>query len=266
VNFSGIPKTSFLGKLLRYPLQFMPKDFAVPILQGRFKGMKWIVGSANHGYWIGSYEFQKRLLFERTITDGSIVFDLGGFTGYYTLLASALVGPEGHVFVFEPLPRNLNYLHRHLTLNKISNVSVIEAAVSDHSGMLSFQVGPSSARGRLEQGGDLLVRTVSLDEMIKSGELPDPQYLKVDVEGTELQVLEGAAHLLQRCHPILFIDTHGEEVHAQCCRYLEKLGYQLQAIDHKPLSESREIFAVHCGGPKTDLAERISLRDNKRDY
>jgi FkbM family methyltransferase len=247
MNISGIPKTSFLGKLLRFPLRFLPKDLAVPILQGRFKGMKWIVGSANHGYWIGSYEFQKRLLFERTIQEGSTVFDLGGFTGYYTLLASALVGPAGRVVVFEPLPRNLMYLHRHLALNKITNVTVIEAAVSDQNGTLSFQVGPSSAMGRLAEGGNLPVRAVSLDEMIESGELPEPQYLKVDVEGAEMQVLVGAARLIGRCHPTFFIDTHGKEEHMQCCHFLERLAYQLEAIDGKPLTESKEIYAVYTG-------------------
>lgn len=207
--------------------------------------MRWIVGAGNHGNWIGSYEFRKRLLFERTIPEGSIVFDLGGFTGYYTLLASVLVGPSGNVFVFEPLPRNLRYLKQHLALNRISNVTVIEAAVTDRYGMLSFQEGPSSARGRLAEGGSLLVQAVSLDEMIEAGELPDPQYLKVDVEGAEMRVLEGAARLLERCHPTLFIDTHGKEVHAQCCLYLERLGYKLEAIDGKELPESKEIIAIY---------------------
>jgi FkbM family methyltransferase len=245
MNISGIPKNSLLGKLLRFPLRFMPKDLAIPILQGRFKGMKWIVGAANHGYWIGSYEFHKRLLFERTIPQGSIVFDLGGFTGYYTLLASVLVGPSGRVFVFEPLPRNLRYLKQHLVLNKVNNVSVIEAAVSDRNGILSFQEGPSSARGRLDEKGDLLVRAISLDEMIESGELADPQYMKVDVEGAEMKALQGAVKLLERCHPTLFIDTHGKEVHIQCCHFLEDLGYRLEAIDGKAIPESKEIFAVH---------------------
>jgi FkbM family methyltransferase len=244
VNISGIPKTSLLGKVLRFPLRFVPKDLAVPILQGRFKGMKWIVGSANHGYWIGSYEFKKRLLFERTINRGNIVFDLGGFTGYYTLLASALVGSTGQVFVFEPLPRNLQYLKQHLSLNRISNVSVIEAAVSDQSGILTFQEGPSTARGRLAEGGGLFVRAVSLDEMVDSGELPDPHCIKVDVEGAEMRVLDGAVRLIERCCPTLFIDTHGEEVHHQCCRFLERLGYEIEAIDGKPLHESKEIYAV----------------------
>jgi FkbM family methyltransferase len=243
MNISGIPKSSFFGKLIRFPLRLIPKDLVLPILQGRFRGKKWIVGAGNHGNWLGSYEFKKRLLFERLISTGSVVYDLGGFTGYYTILASVLVGPAGRVYVFEPLPRNLHYLKQHLTLNQITNVSVFEAAVSNRSGRLSFQEGVSSARGRLDEGGELVVEVVALDELIGSGSLLDPQYMKIDVEGAELRVLEGARQLLERSHPTIFMDTHGIEVHDQCCRFLVSLGYQLETIDGKSLSMSKEIFA-----------------------
>jgi FkbM family methyltransferase len=248
MNISGIPKKSFFGKLIRFPLRLIPKDLAIPILQGSFRGKKWIVGAGNHGNWLGSYEFKKRLLFERLISTNSVVYDLGAFTGYYTLLASVLVGPAGRVYVFEPLPRNLHYLKQHLTLNRISNVSVIEAAVSNRSGRLTFQEGPSRARGRLHEGGELVVEVVALDELIESGSLPDPQYMKIDVEGAEMRVLEGASQLLERSHPTIFMDTHGIEVHGQCCRFLLGLGYQLEPIDGKSLSESREILARYPAG------------------
>jgi FkbM family methyltransferase len=248
VNLSGIPKSSLLGRLIRYPLRFIPKDAAVPILQGRFKGKKWIVGSANHGYWLGSYEFKKRLLFERTIPPGSVVYDVGGFVGYYTLLASVLVGQEGRVVVFEPLPRNLYYLKEHLRLNRITNVTVVEAAVSDQVGTLSFKEGPSRARGKLAEDGGLQVQAVRLDDLVESGELPEPQYMKVDVEGAELRAFAGAQRLMERCHPTLFLDTHGSDLHAECCRWLAELGYRLETIDGKDLPESKEIFAVYEQG------------------
>lgn len=248
MNLSGIPKSSLLGRLIRYPLRLIPKDAVMPILQGRFKGKKWIVGSANHGYWLGSYEFKKRLLFERVIQPGSVVYDVGGFVGYYTLLASVLVGQKGRVVVFEPLPRNLHYLKEHLRLNGISNVTVVEAAVSDQAGMLSFKEGPSRARGRLDQDGGLQVQAVRLDDLVESGELPEPHYMKVDVEGAELHAFAGARRLLERCHPTLFLDTHGSDLHAESCRLLAELGYHLEAIDGKELQDSKEIFAVYEKG------------------
>ena len=245
MNISGIPKTSLLGRLIRYPLRFIPKNAAVPILQGSFRGKKWIVGSANHGYWLGSYEFKKRLLFERSIPQGSVVYDVGGFVGYYTLLASVLVGESGRVVVFEPLPNNLHYLKEHLRLNGIANVTVVEAAVSDKSETLLFKEGPSRAMGKLAKDGGLQVQAVSLDDLVERGELPEPQYMKVDVEGAEMRAFTGSRRLMERCHPTIFLDTHGSEVHEMCCRYLTELGYRLEAIDGKELRESKEIFAVY---------------------
>ena len=119
INWSRISSKSLLGKIIRFPLGLLPANTQMPIMQGRLKGKKWIVGSSVHGCWLGSYEFDKQLLFERTITQGSIVFDLGGNVGFYTLLASELVGPDGKVFVFEPVPRNLYYLKEHLRLNHV---------------------------------------------------------------------------------------------------------------------------------------------------
>jgi FkbM family methyltransferase len=158
------------------------------------------------------------------------------------------VGPAGRVYVFEPLPRNLHYLKQHLTMNQITNVTVFEAAVSNRSGRLSFQEGLSSARGRLDEGGELVVEVVALDELIGSGSLPDSQYMKIDVEGAELRVLEGARQLLERSHPTIFMDTHGIEVHDQCCRFLVSLGYQLETIDGKSLPMSKEIIARYPAG------------------
>lgn len=134
MNLSGISDNSLVGRILRFPLRFIPPQMVLPVMQGRLKGKKWIVWSSNHGCWLGSYEHAKRILFEETITEGSVVFDVGAHVGFYSLLASVLVGPRGSVFAFEPLQRNLFYLKQHLRLNDIENVTVIEAAVSDRGG------------------------------------------------------------------------------------------------------------------------------------
>jgi len=86
MNWLRISDKSLFGKVLRFPLRLLPAQTRMPIMQGRLKGKRWIVGSSNHGCWLGSYEFDKQHLFERTITQGSIVFDLGGHVGFYTLL------------------------------------------------------------------------------------------------------------------------------------------------------------------------------------
>src|SRR5688572_25202486 len=117
MNFSGLSNQSLAGKILRQPLKLIPPGTHVRILQGRLRGKRWIAGSSTHGCWLGSYESDKRQLFESSITPGDVVFDIGANVGFYTLLASDLVGSSGHVYSFEPVPRNIEFLNEHLSLN-----------------------------------------------------------------------------------------------------------------------------------------------------
>ena len=126
INLSGLSSRTLLGKLLRLPLRLIPPNSKVPILQGRLRGKWWIAGGGVASYWLGSYEFYKQRLFERLVTPGNVVFDIGAHVGFYMLLSSALVGTAGEVFAFEPVPRNLHYLYEHLRLNHVTNVTVAD--------------------------------------------------------------------------------------------------------------------------------------------
>jgi FkbM family methyltransferase len=247
MNFSGISNRTLPGKLLRLPLRFIPAEMKLPIMQGRLKGKKWIVGSSDHGCWIGSYEYEKRLLFEKMVRPGSVVFDIGAHVGFYTLLASTLVGPLGKVFAFEPVPENLCFLKEHLRLNRVINVAVIEKAVSDRSGVAAFADGPSRAMGHLAAQGRRQVPTVSLDELVAAGEIPLPDYIKIDVENADWLVLSGARSLLECAHPVIFLATDIYVSQQQSFQLLTSLGYQLQPIDGKSLEQSQEVLAIYQG-------------------
>ena len=93
------------AKVIRLPLRCLPPRLVVPILTGRLRGRKWIVGSGVHSCWIGSYELEKQLAFARVTPFGGTVLDLGANVGFYTVLAAELVGPSGRVHAFEPVPR-----------------------------------------------------------------------------------------------------------------------------------------------------------------
>jgi FkbM family methyltransferase len=216
-------------------------------LQGRLRGKKWVVGSSNHGCWLGSYEYEKRRLFERTVKEGFTVFDVGAHVGFYTLLASVLVGPTGKVFAFEPLPRNIRYLKEHLRRNGVVNVSVVEAAVSDQSGCAFFEEGIDHSRGHLATGGRLRVRTVSLDELVFQGELPPPDCIKIDIEGAEMLALRGAQSVLSGYRPTIFLATHGYEAHRKCCGVLNTFGYELRPLGRSSLDLADEVLATWPG-------------------
>ncbi len=250
MNLSLFSDRTLLGKLLRLPLRLLPQGLIIPILHGRLRGKKWIVGSGNHGCWLGIYEYGKQSIFTKLVKEGSVLFDIGAHVGYYTLLSSILTGPKGKVFAFEPLPDNIIYLKKHIQLNNITNVSIVEAAVSDCCGQAYFDHGPpshlgrrSSYIGRLSPRGKLLVRTVSLDGLYSKGDITIPNYMKIDVEGNEILVLRGAISLITNYNPIIFLSTHGINVNKHCCDLLESINYQIEAIDGKSRGYSNELIA-----------------------
>jgi FkbM family methyltransferase len=244
MNFSAIPQAKLYGWAFRLPLACVPKSARMPILQGRLCGMKWIAGSGNHGCWLGSYEYLEQRAFARIVPEGGVVFDIGAHAGFYTLLASVLAGPRGKVFAFEPHPRNLEHLKRHLRLNSIGHVRVIEAAVADTTGWARFAAGRDSSTGRLAATGELLVKTLALDDAIASGRFPAPDCLKIDVEGAEMLVLTGAEATLRARHPAILLATHGPTLHRECCDFLIRLGFELQAVNGRPLEGSSAVIAV----------------------
>jgi FkbM family methyltransferase len=245
MNPFGIGDRQVLGRILRLPLRAIPASARVPILRGALRGKTWIVGSSTHGCWLGSYEYAKRVAFEALVPAGSTVFDVGAHVGFYTLLAAQLAGPSGRVVAFEPASRNLRYLREHLRLNGTSNVTVVEAAVSDRPGSACFEEGASSQTGRLDPAGlGLAVETVTLDDLVARGVVPGPDVIKMDIEGGELRALLGAKRMLEERHPAIFLATHGREVHRECCELLTALSYALRTLDGKVLEESDEILAT----------------------
>jgi FkbM family methyltransferase len=230
-NFSDLNTNRCIGKLLRSPLHLLPKHMTVRIWQGKLRGKKWIVGSSTHGCWLGSYEADKQQLVVKTVKPGTVFFDVGAHVGFYTLLASSLVEECGKVFAFEPFPRNIEYVEKHLKLNCVHNVTLFTAAVSDYVGKARFQAGPSSSMGQLSENGGLVVDLVSLDGLFAKGAIPLPDYVKIDVEGAELSVLAGARRILTLGHPTIFLATHGAAVHSSCVSLLGSLGYTCVPLD-----------------------------------
>jgi len=240
---------SWLGRAARLPLKFIPSEASLPILRGPLRGKLWIAGASVHGCWLGSYEIEKILLLKERVTSGSVVFDIGAQAGYHTLLAAGLVGPRGCVYAFEPQPRNIAYLQKHIAMHALTNVVVIDAAVADYEGTASFDCGSSCMAGHLSDDGSLSVKCLQLDQEVLSGRLPVPDFLKIDVEGAELKVLHGALRTICNRHPEIFLDTHeflgGEfsSIHSQCCSYLAGLGYSVELIGPSNAEYAREVHA-----------------------
>ncbi|MSP19683.1 MAG: FkbM family methyltransferase [Bdellovibrionales bacterium] len=251
VLFKGVPvfppNTTLIGKLLRLPLVLVPPKLRVRVLSGPLAGYRWIAGSGNHGLWLGIYEREKQVEFSRVLErmpkDG-VVFDCGANVGYYSLIAGRKI-PGGTAHAFEPFPACVAFIQKHVEMNGVSNVKIHPVAVSNLSGDVFFERGVSNATGRLSSSGTLPVRQIKIDAEIEAGRLPVPHLIKMDIEGAELLALQGARETLMIHHPILFLATHGAQVHLECLSFLKGLGYEFESLDSLTVEMTNELKCCH---------------------
>lgn len=216
----------------------------VPIISGPLRGKWWLLTSRGQPGRVltGSYEPAHTRLAASLVAHGSTILDVGAHTGYYTLLFAKLAGESGKVVAFEPDPTNCKYLRRHVEINRLSTVLVVQAAVSDRAGRSQFALGTGSGTGRLGATGSLNVRTVDLDAYC-AAEGIRPALIKMDVEGAELLALTGARGLLERSRPTLILSTHGSALHLECMAFLRDLDYRLRPITGESASTTSELIA-----------------------
>jgi FkbM family methyltransferase len=245
MNSAGIKIASFAERLGKATLRVVPRAMEVRILRGPLRGKKWIAGASVNSCWLGIYELRKQIAFCSVIQPGNVVYDLGANVGFYSLLASTMVGPTGRVFSFEPLPRNLALLRRHIATNSLNNCIAIEAAVASHDGTAKFETRCDSHTTKLSEEGDIAVKLVSLDGLVASRQILGPDVIKCDIEGAEFDALNGARRTLVHYRPILLLATHGETVRNACIRFLVELGYSVRSLQkNASLGESNELMAL----------------------
>lgn len=220
----------------------------LPILGGALRGQRWCPASGGKlmRVLMGTYEKEQTELFREKIGPGDVVFDIGAHCGYYTLLASKLVGRTGRVVSFEPDPVNASYLQQHVSANHLRQAMVLQLALSDNSGKARFGGGSGTGTGRLCDDGAYDVTVRRLDDLAVQLQLA-PTHLKIDVEGAELAVLRGGEQTITRYMPTIFLSTHGgptQGIHAACCDLLTRWGYELKPILGTDVTRCSEVLAV----------------------
>jgi FkbM family methyltransferase len=202
-------------------------SLALPIFRGPLRGTRWLLATRIN-FFLGTYEPEQTEAFVRAVKPGAVVYDVGAHYGYYSLLASHLAGGNGRVIALEPSPRNLRVLRKHVELNRATNITVLETALSDHQGEARFDNRAGSGVGHLSPEGPLTVKLTTLDVLAR--EFPPPKVLKIDVEGAEEAVLLGARETLSKAKPTVFLSTHGASLADNCSRMLQGFGYSLREL------------------------------------
>ncbi len=248
-KLTDINSNTFLGKLLRLPLRLLPGRMVVPVLRGINKGYRWRVGSNIHGCWLGTYESDKQQLMSQLVKPGMVAYDIGANAGFYTLALARLVGNGGAVFAFEPYAENAANILEHLRLNSCGNATLYQVAVSDQHGFSAFHVShQSNSAGYLGGGGMYWVPTVAIDTLIEIFGLSVPAIVKMDVEGAEVTVLQGARRLLGMRKTIWVIALHGADQRRESGRILTNHGYRTYRLDGSEIVagniDTDEIYAL----------------------
>jgi FkbM family methyltransferase len=152
----------------------------------------------------GGYEPHLTAAFRRHCAPGMTVVDVGANIGYYSMLAAQLVGPTGRVYAIEPSSENCRLLLASITANGLENIELLPLACDSRRGWVYLRSHVGSNAG-LVPADDVVtavgtvVPAFRLDELVEG----PVHLLKLDVEGAEARVVEGATQLLQRDRPIV---------------------------------------------------------------
>jgi FkbM family methyltransferase len=181
--------------------------------------------------FIISPRFEKRLWDYLNLEEGDVFIDVGSHIGKYTIPAARLVGSSGLVISVEPHPENYAVLVENVMLNKLTNVIALNVAAWDRECYLRLFIGDSAGHSvkRNYGSGYIVVRALPIDLIIKELNVRVVDFIKIDVEGAELEVLKGLSNTLKEFKPKLIIEV-SEENKDKVFKFLENYGYIAEAI------------------------------------
>lgn len=189
--------------------------------------------------------------FLKIIKQGDICWDIGANIGFYTCLFASRVEDTGSVGAFEPAARTCDYLHKNVSLNQFLNVTVVNKGLGDeveqrHLYYSEAALAEGTASLKYANGRTASERVIldTIDNLIR--ELPIPNFIKIDVEGYQLEVLRGGEYCLKTHAPLLMAElkdvgeTHLDNF-SEIEKYIMDLGYSLYEIGKHALKPGTHI-------------------------
>jgi FkbM family methyltransferase len=198
---------------------------------------------------LGSYEKETVDLFGAIVRPGMTAVDIGAHVGFFTKHLSKLTGPTGKVIAFEAHPETYQILVRNC--RKLVNVSTVNAAVTDTDGEVTlYDSGGSTGSNSLiasrsDYAGSNTVRAVRLDDFLAGSNV---DVVKIDVEGAELEVLQGMRETLARSSDVSIVIEFFPPVWADHAEGPRVLLDRLESL-------GLELFVIGTGGTRTPVSE-----------
>ncbi len=238
-------RTGPVGKIMRFVLDLAApagRYEVLPVSSGILKGAMLEVDVRKQREMVaGTYESKVQNVLAEHLADGDVAFDVGAHLGFFTLLLARLVREEGTVVSVEPDPFMGPKLEANLENNSASNVRVVRAAAGTVASERRFSPGAGGGIGHLADDGEIEVPGTTLDQLAEH--FGAPKLIKIDVEGGELEVLEGASVLLSAHRPVLVVEVHDGQIQSDAENLLNGLDYDISFIEDDP-SQRRHLVAV----------------------
>ena len=234
-----------------------------PVRAGRLQGRELFLDLENPvlqtmldgGYDAYIYDYLARQNLDLT---GAVAWDVGAEIGYHSLMLATYTGDQGKVLAFEPNPHNVERIRQQLARNAafVKRIEIQHLALSDQDGEQIFRfsdnpalasIGYLDLRGHpgdrvrqeiYEQLQAVPVPTRSIDSLIASGAAV-PRFIKLDVEGAEVEVLRGAKQLLAEHRPVLAVEVHNITCMFYVQAFLLAANYVTELIEEPGRSASR---------------------------
>lgn len=198
---------------------------------------------------------------------GDIFVDIGANIGYFSLLAASIVGTDGHVYAFEPIAENGDFLEQSVAENGFQNVTLFRNAVAERKQMITFTGGGADSNGRIINEHETkltayplpTIEAVTLDETLI--DLPKLSLIKMDIEGAEPRAFAGMQQIIQKFKPTILTEFSPNFIkttsNTDPLQFLEALStdYELFILDDKPKASKSvaQIMEIFAHTPNTHL-------------
>jgi len=198
-------------------------------------------------FFFGEYEPLTNKILKFCLKEGDIVIEAGANNGSETLLISKLIG-RGIVYGFEPIPHVFQRLKTNIEINDLQgNVKIVDFALGEEDKTVQFNVFPKDFPNQgmsskyLELSNKINIQQKKLDSWVKEENLARIDFIKMDIQGAELDLLLGAEESILKFKPIIFTEADNElNMTKNLYNHLDKLGYSVYLINKEELKSLNE--------------------------
>lgn len=221
-----------------HPNPFISAFLSVPEWSWKNDLRRWLAFSPFVPDFIQNYSPLKGYERVHPLRQGDVVLDAGAYPGDYTLYAARSIGPAGKVFALEPDPENRKILENHVKKSGFQNIEILPVGLWNTSTSLSLD-SKGVASSLHPQDGNTVIPVTTLDQLLPDLNLERIDVLKMDIEGAELQALEGARRALAGCRAVHVASYHlvdGEPTASRVERILQDSGFIVETGYKKHLT------------------------------